>query len=130
MGRQFRSPRRGNGEKFNTIQVPAVSSVAAVIPNYGVTDVSTWAAGDWVLDAPEEGVQKTFISVTGTSVARVIRMATDASVKVSNAGTQITFGASTIDHCVVLRGVNSTRWCIESIYPVAATAAGLAFGTS
>jgi hypothetical protein len=131
MGRQFRATRRGSGDKFVTLpSVTGVSSTRVVIPNYGVTDLSTWAAGDWVLDAPEEGVQKTLISVSSTSVARVIRMATDASVKLSNSGTQITFGASTIDQCVVLRGVNSTRWCIESVYPVAATAAGIAFATS
>jgi hypothetical protein len=131
MGRQFRNPRRGSGDKFVTIPISnGVSSTAIAIPNYGVTDLSTFAAGDWVLDAPEEGVQKTFVSVGATSVARVIRMATDASVKLSNAGTQFTFSATTIDQCIVLRGVNSTRWCIESVYPVAATAAGLAFGTS
>lgn len=132
MGRQFRAPRRGSGDKFVTIPiVTGVSSTNVAIPNYGVTDLSTFAAGDWVLDAPEEGVQKTLLSVSSTSVARVIRMATDAAVKVGpGQATQITFSASTLDQCVVLRGVNSTRWCIESIYPVAATAAGLAFGTS
>jgi hypothetical protein len=131
MGRQFRATRRGSGDKFVTLpSVTGVSSTRVVIPNYGVTDLSTWAAGDWVLDAPEEGVRKTFISVSGTSVARVIRMATDASVKLSNAGTQFTFGATTIDQCITLIGVNSTRWCIEQVYPVAATAAGIAFATS
>jgi hypothetical protein len=132
MGRQFRPARRGSGDKFVTAAtVTGASSVLVVIPNYGVTDLSTYAAGDWVMDAPEEGVQKTLISVSSTSVARVIRMATDASVKVGGGGaTQITFGQSTLDQCVVLRGVNSTRWCLESVYPVAASAAGLAFGTS
>jgi hypothetical protein len=131
MGRQFRPARRGSGDKFVTAAtVTGASSTLVVIPNYGVTDLSTYAAGDWVLDAPEEGVRKTLISVSSTSVARVIRMATDASVKCGNGATQITFGQTTIDQCVTLVGVNSTRWCIEQVYPVAASAAGLAFGTS
>lgn len=131
MGRQFRAPRRGSGDKFTSYQIPAASSAYIAIPNYGITDVSTWAAGDYVLDAPEEGVRKAFVSVSSSSVARVIRCATDASVKLGNGGaTQFIFGATTIDQCLRMVGVNSTRWCIESIYPVAATAAGITFGTS
>jgi hypothetical protein len=131
MGRQFRPPRRGSGTKFVTVQVPTSSSTAIAIPNYGVTDLSTFTAGDWVMDAPEEGVTKTLVSVSSTSVARVIRMATDASVKCGNGGaTQITFSATTVDQCVRLLGINSTRWVIEYMTPVASTGAGLAFGTS
>jgi hypothetical protein len=130
MGRQYRAPRRGTVNKFVTIPaVIGVTSVVVQIPNYGVTDVSTFAAGEYVLDAPEEGVEKTIISVSGTSVARVIRSATDGAVKFGNALTSIVYGASTIDMCITMVGVNSTRWAITSVYPVAATAAGLTLST-
>jgi hypothetical protein len=129
MGRQFRAPRRGNSVKFNTVQVPASSSTVIAIPNYGITDVSTFAAGEYVLDAPEEGVRKTLVNVSGTSAARIIRSATDGAVKFGNALTSIVYGGTTVDTCIVLVGINSTRWCVESVYPVAATAAGVTLST-
>jgi hypothetical protein len=129
MGRQFRAPRRGNSEKFNSLQVPAVSSLVSVIPNYGITDMSTWAAGEYVLDAPEEGVRKTIISVSGTSVARVVRSATDSSVKFANGLTSLVFGQTTVDVSISMVGVNSTRWCITSASPVASSGAGITLST-
>jgi hypothetical protein len=129
MGRQFRAPRRGTVEKFNSLQVPAVSSLVSVIPNYGVTDVSTWAAGEYVLDAPEEGVEKTILSVSGTSVARVIRSATSSGVKFANGLTSLVFGQTTVDVSITMVGVNSTRWCVTSASPVASSGAGITLST-
>jgi hypothetical protein len=129
MGRQFRAPRRGASVKFNSLQVPAVSSLVSVIPNYGVTDMSTWAAGEYVLDAPEEGVVKTIISVSGTSVARVVRSATDSGVKFANGLTSLVFGQTTIDVSITMVGVNSTRWCITSANPVTSSGAGISLST-
>jgi hypothetical protein len=129
MGRQFRAPRRGASVKFNTLQVPAVSSVRVVIPNYGITDMSTFAAGEYVLDAPEEGVVKTLISVSGTSVARVVRSATSDGVKFANGLTSIVFGQTTVDVSITMVGVNSTRWCITSASPVASSGAGITLST-
>jgi hypothetical protein len=109
--------------------VPAVSSLVSVIPNYGITDMSTWAAGEYVLDAPEEGVRKTIISVSGTSVARVVRSATDSSVKFANGLTSLVFGQTTIDVAISMVGVNSTRWCITSANPVTSSGAGISLST-
>ena len=122
MGRQFRPPRAGTGTMLVTPRAVAVSSTLVAIPNYGVTDVTTWAAGDYVLAPPEEGVRKTIVSVTSTSVARVIRSATDASVKIGHGGaTQIQAAASTGSWCIVLLGINSTQWAVENQYPPATT---------
>jgi hypothetical protein len=130
VGRQYRAPRRGGGDKFVTLAtVIGVSSVVVQIPNYGVTDVSTWAAGDYVMDAPEEGVEKTIVSVTGTSAARIIRSATDSSVKFANGLTSLVFGASTVDMSITMVGVNSTRWCVTSASPVASSGAGITLST-
>lgn len=131
MGRQFRTPRIAGGATpfVGSIQNP--TSVASVIPNYGVTDVSTWAAGDYVLAAPAEGVRKVFVSVQGTSVARVIRGSTGTSVKFgSTAHTQLNFGNTTVACCIELMGYNSTQWLIMSAFPLATTGAGIVSATS
>lgn len=136
MGRQFRSPRSGGSNVVapawgyvGSIQNPSCRATA--IPNYGVTDISTWAAGDYVLDAPVEGVLKTFVSIQGTSAARVIRGSTAASVKFgSTAHTQLNIGGSTVACCITLLGYNSTQWLIMSAHPVATTGAGFVSATS
>src|SRR5512139_486996 len=141
MGRQYRPPRRGPdspaglaGMTHMPIVTPSVvtsSSTVIAIPNYGATDISTWAAGDYVLDAPAAGVVKTLFAVSSTSAARVIRAATDASVKIGLGGaTQITNAASTVAFSVTMMGVNSTQWVVLSAFPVASTGAGVAIATS
>lgn len=131
MGRQYRPPRRGQLNKLVSPQVVTSSSTAIAIPNYGITDVSAWAAGDYVLDSPDEGVRKTILSISSTSVARVIRSATDASVKIGSQGaTQLQFGATTLACCVVLIGINSTQWAIETAYPPVSTAGSIVIATS
>lgn len=112
MGRQTRSPRAGSADKFVSPNVVTSSSVAVAIPNYGVTDVTTWGAGDYVLDAPDEGVRKLLVQTSSTATSRVIRCSTGTSVKVNNQlGTQITL-AATVDQSVGLIGLNSTRWLV------------------
>ena len=135
MGRQYRAPRRGSGGfSSNSLVAPAIvtsSSTAIAIPNYGITDIGAYAAGEYVLDSPDTAIRKTLLCVSSSSAARVVRMSTGTSVTVGGgAATQITFNA-TIDQCVVLVGVNSTHWAIETAYPpIAVNATGLAIATS
>lgn len=129
MGRQFRTPRRGAsvGAGSMAFVSPAVvtsSSTAIAIPNYGVTDIGAYTAGDYVLDSPETGSRKTILCVSSTSLARVVRFSTGGTVSCgtlaattgATGGTQITFNA-TVDQCVVLLGVNTTHWAIEAMFP-------------
>lgn len=143
MGRQFRTPRRGvsvggGAQPFVSPAVVTSSSTAIAIPNYGVTDIGAYAAGEYVLDAPETGSRKTIVCVSSTSNARVIRFSTVAGVGAgavtcgtlagttgTSGGTQITFNATT-DMCVVLLGINSTHWAIETMWPpTAANSTGI-----
>ena len=126
MGRQFRAPRRAGGHvafaqvlPFVGPDVASSSSTAIAIPNYGVTDVSTWAAGEYVLDAPDKGVVKYIVSNSTTNLARVIKLSTGASVSVqtnpvttgASGNTQITFNG-TADQVMCLLGINSTHWSV------------------
>ena len=133
MGRQFRAPRRG-GSGVPSAARPYIgpatvtsSSVNTVIPNYGVTDMSTWAAGEYVLDAPAEGVLKTFVCAsTGTSATKSIRLSPSTANNVTitygtpttgaSGNTQINF-ASTLDCCLTMMGQNSTHWFLVSVHP-------------
>lgn len=116
MGRQYRTPRQGELSKLVTGNVIAASSTAVAIPNYDITDLSTYAAGDYVMDAPSEGVRKTLVWASSASAAVVVRLSTATSVKAGHTGaTQITFGLTTSDGCAVLIGLNSTRWAVESM---------------
>jgi hypothetical protein len=85
-----------------------------------VTDITAFTAGEYVLDAPDIGVRKTIICSASAAAARVIRFSTGINISggtlATTAGTQITFNA-TVDQCLVLLGLNSTHWVIESMYP-------------
>lgn len=122
MGRQFRSPRRGSGvSNVQPFTIPTTVDQTISIPNYGVTDLTTYAAGEYTLDAPEFGVRKTFIKAAGATASSgvVIRMSSGKTVSVgvgSTAGTQITFNTTATDTAVVLMGLNSTHWITESMY--------------
>lgn len=125
MGRQFRAPRRGGVPVASQVlsfvgpEIATSSSTAIAIPNYGVTDLSTWAAGDYVLDAPEKGVVKYLISNSTTNLARVIKLSTGATVSCNSnpvttgasGNTQITFNG-TADQVMCLLGINSTHWSV------------------
>jgi hypothetical protein len=119
MGRQYRAPRRGNGQAFvGPAVAPTTGNLTISIPNYGITDLSTMS-GEIVLDAPDAGVRKTlFRSVAGSS-GTVVRFSSSNTVSCATlgttGGTQITFNA-TLDCCVVLLGQNSTHWVVESMY--------------
>lgn len=122
MGRQFRPPRQGGAMKIGGgltqtfATVNGASSTAIRIPNYGYTDLSTFAAGDYVLDAPSEGVTKHLVFVSSTSAAVVVRLSTGTSVKAGHSGaTQITLGLTTCDSYISLLGINSTRWAITAV---------------
>ena len=143
MGRQYRPPRSGGSPSVSggsALQFvgPAVvtsSSVLTVIPNYGVTDISTWAAGDYVLDAPSSGVEKTIICASSSSTAKVILMSTaqPGTIKINGDGTahtRITFNA-TVGQCVSLVGQNSTSWIVRSMHPpTAVNSTGIVTATS
>lgn len=124
MGRQFRAPRRGAslGTGSMTLTAPTIvtsSSTIIAIPNYGITDVSTWTAGDYVLDAPEAGSRKTIVRSSSSTGGVVIRFSTGGTVSCgtlgTTAGTQMLLD-TTKDACVVLLGVNSTHWAIETAW--------------
>lgn len=130
MSRQLRTLHAGSSEPF--VQPTVASSTSLVIPNYGVTDVSATTAVEYTLAPPEAGIMKTIISLSSGSTARVVRGSTAATVKFNNqGGTQITFNA-TVDSCVRLLGVNSTRWTVLSSYPpgLAVNSTGTVVGTS
>lgn len=130
MSRQLRTLHAASSEPF--VQPTVASSTALVIPNYGVTDLTTSAAADYVLAPPEKGVTKTLICTSSTSVARVVRGSTAATVTFTLAGaTQIGFN-STVDAVVRLLGISSTRWTIVSAYPpsAAVNSTGIVVGTS
>ncbi len=134
MGRQYRTPRRGGGgQAFVSPSVVTSSSTLVAIPNYGITDIGSYAAGEYVLDAPDTGIRKTLMCVSSTSLARVVRFSTSNTVTCgtlagttgSAGGTQVTFNA-TVDQVMVLIGVNSTHWAIECQYPpMAVNATGI-----
>lgn len=127
MGRQLRNVRVGEHELENAIAI--ASSAKVGISNYGVTELPSTAAVDYVMAPPQEGVRKTLYSVTTTSAAVVVRLSTAATVTVGNQGaTQLTFGA-THAMAVDLLGVNSTQWIITGQYLTANTT-GLVVGTS
>ena len=141
MGRQYRPPRAGGSPQVSagTAQQfvgPAIvtsSSTIIVIPNYGITDISTWAAGDYVLDAPVTGVEKMIISASSSTLSRVIRMSTGTSVKINDVGaahTQVTF-ATSVGCCLTLLGYNSTHWLVKSMHPpTAVNSTGIVTATS
>lgn len=123
MGRQFRAPRAGGSgtpgsyiEETLAYPTPASSVGRVQIPNYGFTNLSTFAAGEYVLDAPVPGVYKTFVWASSSSTAVVVRLSTGTSVKAGHTGaTQLTFGLTTTDGWAQLLGINSTRWAVTNI---------------
>lgn len=129
MSRQLRSLPAGSSVAFVT--PTRASSTELVIPNYGITDVST--QGEFTMAPPDAGVRKTlFYASSSTSATAVVRFSTAATVKGSLAGaTQITF-AGTVDCVVELIGINSTRWAVISAYPpgAAVNSTGIIVGTS
>lgn len=116
MARQTRSLRVG--ERNLRIPVAGKSSTKAVIPNYGVTELTTdFTAGDWVLDKPYVGARKTLYSVSATT-GLVVRGSTGTSVTFTSTGaTQIRFDGAG-DKCVELYGRSTSEWVVTSVVPV------------
>jgi hypothetical protein len=143
MGRQFRSARQkgvSNSGDFREFVGPTpASSVASanqthahIIPSYGVTDVSTWAASTYYIAPPTQGCIKTLFSHSTAGVARWFNLSattTTGVVTVNAAGgattsnTHLALGASTLDNCITLMGINSTHWVVVSVYPTTASTA-------
>jgi hypothetical protein len=118
MGRQLRSLRRGEMRSL----VPARSTGTAVVhvPNYGVTYITNSSAESYVLDAPEEGSEKTFLISAAASTVTVIRGNTAGAQTVSfntTGGNTILTAGSTVDRCIQLVGINATQWFITNTRP-------------
>jgi hypothetical protein len=140
MGRQFRPPRskgnEGDGGSFREFVGPvpgtsvATNSLSHVnmIPSYGVTDISTWAASTYFRAPPTQGCIKTLVSASTAPAVRYICVSSSGNtVTINNNGAQTTAnthlqcGATTMDACITLMGVNSTHWVVVSVYPTTAS---------
>lgn len=120
MGRQARTLRVGE-TSLEVDPLTGLSSGKITLSNYGVSNLASTAATEYVLDPPVEGIRKTLYSVTTTSAAVVVRGSTGTSVKFGNQGaTQLTFAAT---HAMVveLLGLNSTQWLISGHFMAADT---------
>jgi len=135
MGRQYRSPKLaglGNNQFREFVgPVPGSSADTTVIPNYGVTDISTWAASTYPMAPPVQGVIKTIVSSATAPAARVIQLSTSETQTVTchipggvttgaSGNTHIGIAATTLDICLTLMGYNSTHWVIVSLFPAVA----------
>ena len=127
MGRQLRTMNAGSGNKETGIILK--SSTRISIPNYGVTHLTTdLTAGDWVLDAPVEGVHKYLYNVIATT-GIVVRGSTGTTVTFTDAGaTQIKFDGSG-EKVVHLIGRSATKWIVASALSAAQSTA-IVIGTS
>lgn len=127
MGRQLRTMNAGSGNKETGIILK--SSTRISIPNYGVTHLTTEVtAGDWVLDAPSEGVHKYLYNVIATT-GIVVRGSTGTTVTFTDAGaTQIKFDGSG-EKVVHLIGRSATKWLVASALSAAQSTA-IVIGTS
>ena len=133
MGRQFRPPRKGGSGPGGTgITMPTLgvaSSAAVQIPNYGLTDVSTWAGGDYVLDAPEAGCHKWIVSCSSiaavTSIWSNTTAGANASVFFDRQGRTkfISPNTTAATWAIELYGLNSTQWVILNVAPYTTDAA-------
>ena len=116
MGRQLRTKRAGEA-KLNI--VGTTGTTAANLANYGYTVLTNTTTGPYILGAPSEGVEKVIVdhsTVAGT-VVRATPHGQTTEITIGTGGAyQITFG-STVAQAVTLRGVNSTRWAVVSVYP-------------
>jgi hypothetical protein len=115
--------RKGVGSKLVDAAWSTRSTVGKLIPNYGVTHISldgTTVAETYILDAPDEGVEKK-IFVTGTTVssAKVLTIRANptsaGAVKIERTADALLFNVSSaaaVDGGIHLVGVNSTKWAI------------------
>jgi hypothetical protein len=131
MGRQLRNKRAGEKELY---VASATGTSKATISNYGITRITS-TGGNYVLDAPVEGVRKTIMvtdATTGTN--HVVYGSTDGAATVTfdaGSNTILTFQA-TVDCVVDLVGVSSTRWVITNVRPenLAVNTTGVVAGTT
>jgi len=99
------------------------SSTLIAIPNYGATDMSTWTAGDYVLDSPEPGVHKLLFACSSVNTASTIWASTGTSVAYDRQGRTkfITPGTTANQWAIELLGINTTQWTIISVSPYTTT---------
>jgi hypothetical protein len=140
MGRQYRSAKaRGlsGGESMREFVGPVPGSTsntnspghAHMIPSYGVTDISTWAASTYFVAPPTAGCIKTFFTAsTNGAAARWFNFSSSGNTVTiqhmggaSTVNTHMVCGASSVDNCITLMGVNSTHWLVVSVYPSTAS---------
>ena len=135
MGRTLKTVRAGEGRL--EVDVVAGTTTVATVANFGHTIGSTVNGPEFILGAPEEGVEKrlTCLGITTTSVSVVFRGSTAATVTfeegAGGAATQIAF-ASTGAGTVSLVGLSSVKWLVTNVHPdnVAANTTGIVIGTS
>jgi hypothetical protein len=119
--------RRGGGDKLVSAAWSTRSTVGKLIPNYGVTYLAldgTTVNETFILDSPDEGVQKRII-VSGSTVASTKTLTirsnptTVAGVSYDLVGNNaLVYGvtsAAAIDGAITMVGLNSTRWGIISV---------------
>lgn len=117
MSRQARTLPSGTG--ISVVPGTTGSGGSVTIPNYGATNITNTAASTLVLAPPVEGVMKRIYTTSTTSAAVVVKLSTGTANTVScnnQDAHSITFNA-TVDMCVELLGVNSTRWIITNCRP-------------
>ncbi len=124
---------RGGGSALSPV-TGTTGGTAISLTNNGVTVLSHSSADTFMLAPPEAGVRKTLICTSSSSVARVVRTTSasgDQTITVGNqTATKITFTtASTVDAAIVLVGVSSVRWAVESYFPASSVAASPAFSS-
>jgi hypothetical protein len=118
--------RRGVGSKLVDAAWSTRSTVGKLIPNYGVTHIGmdgTTVAEIYILDAPDEGVEKKiFVHGTTVSSAKTLTIRANptsaGAVKIERTADVLSFNVSSaaaIDSAVHLVGVNSTKWGIVSV---------------
>jgi hypothetical protein len=91
------------------------------IPNYGMTVITSTAAGDWAMSPPVAGCRKIIVLMPATAAGdRVVRLSTASSgdtITALNATggvatiTELNFNA-TSGMAIELVGLNSTQWKI------------------
>jgi hypothetical protein len=113
------------------VGVGTTGGATADLPRDGFSYLT--ANETYALAPPVKGARKTLaLTSSTTSAGTTVRGSTGTTVTFDKAGaTQIAFAAGTTEHQIVeLIGLSSVAWGIVSAYPVAATAAGVTFGTS
>ncbi len=125
---------RGGGSALSPV-TGTTGGASISLTNNGVTVLNHSSADTFMLAPPEAGCRKTLICTSSSSVARVVRTTSgsgDQTITFGNqTATKLSFTtASTVDACVVLVGLSSVRWAVESAWPISSTSPGMVTASS